>query len=151
MAEAESCILTNMCMIYDGDHIVVEDRQDPMWPGITFPGGHVEPGESFVDSVIREVKEETGLTIQHPRLCGIKQFLTKDSSCRYIVFLFKTDCFSGKLRSSEEGSVFWINRRDLSQYALANSFEEMLKIFWDDTLSENYYYRENGKLRVKNQ
>jgi 8-oxo-dGTP diphosphatase len=41
------------------------------WPGVAFPGGHVEKGESFTDTVIREVQEETGLTISSPRLCGI--------------------------------------------------------------------------------
>ena len=122
---AESCILTNMCMVFDGDNILVERRNDPAWPGLTFPGGHVEPGESFVDSVIREVKEETGLTIEHPHLCGIKQFLTRDGSSRYIIFLFKTDRFSGELRSSEEGEVFWIDRKDLVHHRLADSFEQI--------------------------
>ena len=74
MAREELCILTNMCMIYDGTRILVQDRKNPDWPGITFPGGHVEPKESFVDSVIREVKEETGLDIANVQLCGIKQF-----------------------------------------------------------------------------
>lgn len=41
--------------------------------GLTFPGGHIEKGESFVDSVIREVYEETGLTIENPRICGTKE------------------------------------------------------------------------------
>lgn len=58
MAREETCILTNMCMICDGSRILVQDRKNPDWPGITFPGGHVEPKESFVASCIREVKEE---------------------------------------------------------------------------------------------
>ena len=63
----ERCELTNLCMITDAENrILVQDRTDPSWPGICFPGGHVEPGESFVASVIREIQEETGLTIQDP-------------------------------------------------------------------------------------
>ena len=65
MSHEEKTILTNMCMVYDDQgNVLVEDRSKPEWPGITFPGGHVEHGESFVASVIREVKEETGLRHQ---------------------------------------------------------------------------------------
>ena len=73
MAREEKAIFTNLCMITDANgNLLVEDRKDPNWPGICFPGGHVEPGEAFTDSVIREVWEETGLTIEDPRLCGVK-------------------------------------------------------------------------------
>ena len=66
MNRRESVEFVNMCMIKNGDKVLVQDRVSPNWPGITFPGGHVERGESFVDAVIREVKEETGLTISNP-------------------------------------------------------------------------------------
>ena len=72
MNRRESVEFVNMCMIKNGDKLLVQDRVSPDWPGITFPGGHVERGESFVDAVIREVREETGLTISKPQLCGIK-------------------------------------------------------------------------------
>ena len=79
MSRSESAIFTNLCMVSDGNgNILVQDRKNPDWPGVTFPGGHVEPEESFTDSVIREVFEETGLTIEAPRLCGVKQFRTDD-------------------------------------------------------------------------
>ena len=105
MARRETVVLTNMCMVYDNQgNILVQDRLDPEWPGITFPGGHVEPGEAFTKAVIREVWEETGLTIEHPRLCGLKQFPEEDGT-RYIVMLYKANQFSGELRSSCEGNV----------------------------------------------
>lgn len=63
MARTETVEFTNMCMICDGSRVVVIDRKKRDWPGITFPGGHIEPGESFTDAVIREVQEETGLHI----------------------------------------------------------------------------------------
>ena len=70
----EEIELMNMCMIEDGesDRVVVQRRIKGNWKGIAFPGGHIEPGESVVDSVIREVKEETGLTVSEVRLCGVK-------------------------------------------------------------------------------
>ncbi len=66
--------LANMCMVCDGTKVLVQDRVKPDWRGIAFPGGHVEAGESVIGSVIREIKEETGLTIERPRLCGMKDW-----------------------------------------------------------------------------
>lgn len=150
MAEIEKAVFTNMCMVYDGQgNILVQDRQDPNWGGIVFPGGHVEPGESFVESVIREVKEETGLDIEHPLLCGVKQFPTEEGA-RYVVFYFKTCQYSGTLQSSEEGPVFWIPRKNLEKYRLAPDFPEMLEVFESDDLSEGYYYRQDGEWKMRN-
>lgn len=82
--------------------VLVQDKTDDDYSGITFPGGHVERGESFTDAVIREVWEETGLKISEPKLCGIKDWM-KDEETRYIVLLYKTDKFEGIVTSSEEG------------------------------------------------
>ena len=150
MARKENCILTNMCMIYDGDRILVQDRMNPDWPGIAFPGGHVEAGESFVDSIIREVREETGLEISNVKLCGVKQWTQKNGEYRYIVFFYKTDTYSGELRSSEEGRVFWIERSQLYNYTLANDFDKMFEVFNNDNLSENYYWFEDNEWKVVN-
>ena len=83
MARTEKVELTNMCLLQVGDKVLVEDRQKKVWPGITFPGGHVEAHESFHQAMVREFFEETGLTLQDPKLCGIKQFFYDDT--RYIV------------------------------------------------------------------
>ena len=125
MERSESAVFTNMCMVRDGDRVLVINRKDPGWPGLSFPGGHVEKGEAFADSVIREVYEETGLTIEQPRLCGIKQFRTEENS-RYIVLLYRTDNFSGKLISSGEGEVFWLTLEQLDQYPLTPHFEQVV-------------------------
>ena len=144
MARTEIVTLTNMCMICDGTRVLVQNRKDPNWPGITFPGGHVEKGESFTDAVIREVFEETGLTIASPKLCGIKDWPEDDGS-RYMVLLYKTDKFSGTLKSSEEGEVFWVELEEMKRIQLADGMENMLKVFLNDDISEEYFYKENGK------
>ena len=150
MAKKETCVLTNMCMITDGDRVLVQDRLDPNWPGITFPGGHVEPGESFVASAVREVKEETGLDIRDVQLCGIKQWTQENGEYRYIVLLFKSDSFSGTLQDSREGKVFWIPKSELHNYTLAHGFAEMFEVFDNDSLTENYAWLENGQWLTRN-
>lgn len=146
MGKSEKAIFTNMCMIYDNEgNILVQDRVSSNWPGLTFPGGHVHYKEAFSQSVIREVYEETGLTIQNPILCGVKHFQTTNDE-RYIVLFYKTNEFTGQLQSSEEGKVFWIPRADLSKYELANDFEQMVEVFESDELSEFYYDRDQVKL-----
>jgi len=149
MSCSEQAIFTNLCMVYDdAGNILVQDRRDPTWPGICFPGGHVEPGESFVKSVIREVYEETGLTIENPKLCGTKQFQTEKGE-RYVVFFYKTNRFSGSLKSSDEGEVFWIPREKLADYPIVEDFMDMVKVFENDSLSEFYYYTEDGDWKLK--
>lgn len=140
----EKTVLTNMCMIYDDNgNILVQDKIGRSWGGVTFPGGHIEHDESFNDSVIREIKEETGLDIKNPRLCGIKHWKWSKKS-RYIVLLYKTNEFSGNLRSSNEGEVFWIKKEALKNYKLAEGFDMMFRVFDDDHLSEFMSVKENG-------
>ena len=70
MRKTETVELTVLCLIEDGNRILLQNRVKKDWQGYALPGqgyalpgGHVEPGESFVDAVIREMKEETGLTV----------------------------------------------------------------------------------------
>ena len=148
MAQKESAILVNMCMVTDGGKVLVIDRKKKDWPGITFPGGHIEKNESFVESVIREVYEETGLTIKDPVLCGTKQF-QEDEDTRYVVFFYKATHFFGELESSSEGEVFWIDRKDLTGYPLAPDMEAMVQVIESESLSEFYYYKENDTWKYK--
>ena len=145
MDRSEKTVLTNMCMIYDDEgHVLVQDRRDSDWGGITFPGGHVEKGESFTDAVIREVYEETGLTIETPQICGIKQWPEDDGS-RYIVLFYKTSHFAGELKSSEEGEVYWTKLSRLKDLPLARGMELMLRVFLEDEVGEYYIYEEDGE------
>ncbi len=140
---AEKVVFANLCMIQDGSRVVVLERKGCDWPGITFPGGHVEEGESFTEAVIREIKEETGLTIRSPRICGIKNWHEDDQ--RAVVLLYKTSQFEGTLQSSEEGEVWWEEIDNLPNLNLAYDMEDLLRVFTDDNLSEFLYRQtENG-------
>ena len=139
MAEAKPVVLTNMCMIRNGEKVLVQIRNDKRWGGAVFPGGHIEDGESITDSVIREVFEETGLTVLSPMLCGVKNFYNGDGD-RYIVFLFKSDKFTGTLRSSSEGEVLWEEEKKLFELDTVPGFEELYEMFCSSKMSELWYH-----------
>ena len=139
MSRSERVILTNMCMVSDGNgNVLMQNRLAADWPGLIFPGGHVESGESFEASVIREVREETGITVIHPELCGVKQFWTEAGE-RYVILLYKADEYEGTVRSSEEGEAMWVPRKDLPNEQCSPGFDLMLRIFEDDNISEFLY------------
>ena len=130
--------LAVMCMVTDGEgNVLVQDRNDPVWPGITLPGGHVEARESFVDAVKREVWEETGLTVLDPVLCGVQQFHI-DNGVRYVVLYFRASRYEGELRSSDEGRAMWLPREGLPERRCVKHFADMLRIFEDAGVSELY-------------
>lgn len=127
----EKVKMTNMCMIVNKEtnQVLVQDRIKN-WSGITFPGGKLELGEAIVPSTIREVQEETGLTITNLQFCGIKDWYDYQKEERYIVFLLKTYDFTGTLiDETYEGKVFWVDIDKIKDYKLSPDFEEMLGIF----------------------
>ena len=151
MKRTETVELTVLCLIRRGDEYLLQDRLKKDWRGFTLPGGHVEPGESIVDAVVREMQEETGLTVKNPKLCGVKQFPISGESGgngRYLVFLFVADKFSGEIVSSEEGAMHWVKKEDLPKVNLVNDFKELLDVMLDENLSEFQYVVEEGKWKV---
>ena len=136
MSRTENVTLTNMCMVKNKDQVLVLDRNDPVWPGLTFPGGHVEAHESFHDSVVREVKEETGLTISHPQLVGVKQFYDHNDE-RYLVFFYIAEQFSGTVKESVVGKLTWMSAKELKKQKLAYNFDHDLPVFFEQTISEH--------------
>lgn len=143
--------LTNMCLIYDDEHVLIQEKQglkEKYKGGLVFPGGHVEANESLLDSVIREIKEETGLTIRNPQPCGFKDWILEDGT-RYIVLLYKANKFEGELKSSEEGRVFWLNRNEIDSANLIWNMRELLQIFETDSFSEFFFRIQNGKYEGK--
>ena len=132
--------LTNMVMIEDPatGRVVVEDRVKS-WKGLSFPGGHVEEGESFVDSAVREVWEETGLTVRDLSSCGVIHWCNRATGDRYLVFLYRTRDFSGALLpETDEGRVFWIDPREIPSFPSENEFRRYLPMFFEGQYSEAF-------------
>ncbi len=61
-----------------------------------------------------------------------------------MVLLYKTNLFTGELKSSDEGEVYWMEMAELLDMKLAYDMHELLKVFMDDDLSEFQYYKEDG-------
>lgn len=137
--EAELC---NMCMVSDREgRVLVQDRLPKptnTWSGLTFPGGHVESGETVVASVIREVREETGLTVSNLRNCGYIQWYNPDKQSNYFVFLFKTSSFTGELKASREGSVSWMTLPEMLAGHLAPNMKKYLVVFQNESIPQAF-------------
>lgn len=144
MSRRSEIELTNMCLVYDENRVLVQEKVGTKYEGgLVFPGGHVEEGESLRDSIIREIKEETGLTISNPQPCGYKDWIQEDGT-RYIVLLYKTNQFEGELKASDEGIVFWLDREEIPTANLIWNMRELMQIFETDTYSEFFFKVEEG-------
>lgn len=136
----------------DTDEVLVQNRTKK-YKGWSFPGGHVEKGESFADCAIREVKEETGLCIDSLSYCGLVHWANTQNDDRYLCYMYKSKDFHGSLiENGEEGEQFWVKREQLLaapdakfscvHYAksplfhLPNVYSEVF-ILWNEQ-SENY-------------
>jgi 8-oxo-dGTP diphosphatase len=104
-------ILATLCYIKrDGCTLMVyrdkkvNDIHEGKWNGL---GGKFETGETPEECVVREVLEESGLSIQHPKLCGLLMF-PKFKGNDWYVFVFTVNEFSGELIDSPEGRLEWI-------------------------------------------
>ena len=140
------CVLMNMCMILDNaKRVLVQDIVHSRWAGITFPGGHVDDGESIYESAIREVKEETGLSISNLKQVGIIHMFNTESQERRIIFLYKTSSFEGEMKTeTDEGKVFWAPINELENLKLAMNVREYLKVFMNNDISEAYIESNKG-------
>ena len=131
----EEVVFMNMCMVYDdAGNVLALDKVSKNYSGTTFPGGHTEVGETFTESVIREIKEETGLTIRNPRLTGIYHWMR--DGIRNVGFMYKANEYEGELVSSEEGKVYWISGEEFLKKPLAPGMKQVWQMMHDDNAME---------------
>ena len=134
--------LCNMCMVMDNEGRVLVQERLPKptnpWCGLTFPGGHLEHRESIVESTIREMKEETGLIVSNLKFCGIVQWFNPTTELQYIVFLFKTNTYTGTLKDSAEGNVRWMTLDEMRSGNLAPNMDRYIDVILNDNLPQVY-------------
>ena len=153
-AEMVTCV---MIQNPETKEVLIQNRKQK-YPGWSFPGGHVERGESIYDCAVREVKEETGLDVSGLKYCGVVHWVNRDNDERYLCFMYKTTDYSGKLvAENDEGEYFWLGIDELfaapkenfscEHYALSPLFHEYGRYsetfisYSDDESTQKLYYK----------
>ena len=108
--------MTTLCYIEtEGKYLMLHrvkkhhDINAGKWIGV---GGHVENGETPEECLLREVKEETGLTLTAYRLRGLVTFLS-DVCEPELMCVFTADAFDGELIECDEGELAWVDKSDV--------------------------------------
>ena len=117
--EGKGCVLTTLCYIeQDGKYLMLhrvkkeKDINKDKWIGV---GGHFEFGESPEDCLLREVKEETGLTLTSWKFCGLVTFVSNQWEGVIYMCLYKADGFMGELIDCDEGTLEWVDKEKVFQ------------------------------------
>ena len=126
---------TTLCHIErDGKYLMLHrvkktiDENKDKWIGI---GGKFEEGESPEDCLLREVKEETGLTLTSYRFRGIVTFICGDYPTEYMC-LYTADGFEGQLKECDEGDLQWVSRGFLDALPKWEGDKIFLDLLWQD-------------------
>lgn len=128
--------LSTLCYIEkDGCYLMLHrtkkehDVNSGKWIGV---GGKFESGETPEECLLREVKEETGLTLTRYRFRGILTFLAEGWENEYI-HLYTADSFEGSLSECAEGELAWIEKDKLETLALWEGDKIFLRLLQEDT------------------
>lgn len=127
--------LTTLCYIEkDGQYLMLHrvskknDVNKDKWIGV---GGHFEEGESPEECLLREAKEETGLTLRSWRFRGIVTFLAEGWPTEYMC-LYTADEFEGEIKDCDEGTLEWVPKAELQRLNLWEGDKLFLRLLADD-------------------
>lgn len=100
------------------------DLNHDKWIGV---GGKFEPDETPQECLLREVKEETGLTLISYKLSGIITFISNEWETEYM-FLYTADEYSGELIECNEGELVWVDKKEIFNLKLWEGDKIFLKL-----------------------
>ncbi|AGE20771.1 MULTISPECIES: 8-oxo-dGTP diphosphatase [Geobacillus] len=122
-----------MCMIQNEDKVLLIKRPNHFgFPGYLAPGGKVEFPESIVEGAIREVKEETGLTVSNLIYKGLDEYVNPKENVRYMVFNYWTNTFEGELlENPPEGELLWVPIDEALNLPMQDWFKERFNMFFE--------------------
>ena len=126
---------SNLCYITLGDDVLMlhrvkkkNDINKDKWIGI---GGKFEKDESPDECLLREAKEETGLTLTSWRCRGVVTFLNDGCDGEYM-YLFTADGYEGDLKECDEGDLQWVSREFLYSLPMWEGDKIFLDLLWQD-------------------
>ena len=126
---------TTLCYITRGDDVLMlhrvkkkNDINKDKWIGI---GGKFEKDESPDECLLREAKEETGLTLTSWRCRGVVTFLNTQCEGEYM-YLFTADGYEGSLKECDEGDLQWVSREFLYSLPMWEGDKIFLDLLWQD-------------------
>lgn len=131
---------TTVCRISDpATGRILAHRRIKSWRGVTFPGGHVEDGESAIEAIRREVREETGLSVGNIAYTGLIHWIEPEGA-RTLIMAFCADMVGGELiEDCDEGFNFWVEPSEFEALDLSPHFREQLPAFERGTFRECFF------------
>ncbi len=127
---------TTLCYITRGNQVLMlhrtkkeKDINRDKWIGI---GGKFLPGETPEECLLREAKEETGLTLTGWKCRGVVTFLTEDPADGEYMYLFTADGFTGSLKECDEGDLQWVSREFVDKLPTWEGDKIFLDLLWKD-------------------
>ena len=115
-------IVATLCYVRSGERTLMLHRNKKpgdvhkgKWNGL---GGKLEPGESPDECVVREIREESGLTLLDPKLRGVLTFPAFKPGEDWLVFVYTATRFEGELGECPEGDLEWVSGERLAALPL---------------------------------
>ncbi|WP_443599403.1 NUDIX hydrolase [Agathobacter sp.] len=131
--------LTTLCYIEQDDKYLMlhrvkkeNDLNHDKWIGV---GGKFETDETPEECLLREVKEETGLTLLQYQARGILTFISNEWETEYIHLYTATE-FEGELTDCDEGELVWVPKNEIEKLHLWEGDKRFLRLLSEDT---NYF------------